>query len=249
MLVLGGTGEARELAARLIDLGAEVTSSLAGAVSSPALPVGALRVGGFGGTAGLVAYLSESAPDVVVDATHPFAATITAQAASACAATSTALLVLRRPGWVAGPQDTWTRVASLEAAAALVRATPPGTVLLTTGRRDVASFADDDTHAYVVRSVEMPAGRTPPRTTVVLDRGPYLLDGELALMRSHAVDLLVTKDSGGAQTEAKLEAARQLGLPVVVVDRPALPDRITAVASVEAVLGRLGAVHQEPTGP
>lgn len=236
VLVLGGTAEARGLADRLIDLGAQVITSLAGAVRNPALPAGEVRVGGFGGAAGLAAYLRERGPELVVDATHPFAAVVTKHAVAACSATSIPLLVLRRPPWAAGPRDVWTRVPSIDAAAAHVRARPPGTVFLTTGRRDLAAFADDNAHAYLVRSVEPPEGRAPARTTVVLDRGPYRLDGELALMRAHDVALLVTKDSGGAATAAKLEAARQLGVAVVVVDRPAPPIGVTTVDGVAAVL-------------
>ncbi|WP_375500737.1 cobalt-precorrin-6A reductase [uncultured Jatrophihabitans sp.] len=239
VLVLGGTGEARELAARLNERGVQVTTSLAGGVRHPIVPAGELRVGGFGGAAGLVAHLREHPPDVVVDATHPFAAAITGHAVEACALTSTPLLTVRRPGWTAGPGDRWTRVASIDAAAAHVRATAPGTVFLTTGRRDLAAFADDDAHTFLVRSVDPPVVRAPARTTIVLDRGPFALEQELALLRTHGVHLLVTKDSGGPATVAKLEAARQLAVPVVVVDRPPLPAGVEALPSVEAVLALL----------
>lgn len=239
VLVLGGTGEARELARRLVDRGDDVTSSLAGRVTRPALPVGEVRIGGFGGVGGLAAHLRDTCPDVVVDATHPFAATITAHAVQAAAATATPLVVLRRPGWTAGPDDRWTRVPTIVAAAQHVRASPPGTVFLTTGRRDLAAFAGDDTHAFVVRTVDPPDGPTPPTMTLLLDRGPYLLERELELMRAHDVTMLVTKDSGGALTVAKLAAARELDLPVLVVDRPALPAGIAALETVDAVLSRL----------
>jgi precorrin-6A/cobalt-precorrin-6A reductase len=240
-LVLGGTGEARELAVRLTDLGIEVTSSLAGRVTRPELPLGEVRIGGFGGAAGLRAYLRATNPSVVVDATHPFARTITQHAVQVCGETSTPLLVLRRPGWTAGPDDDWIRLPSIDAAAAYVRASAPGTVFLTTGRHDLAAFADDDSHEFVVRSVDPPEGRIPPRMTLVLDRGPYLLESELALMRAHHVRLLVTKDSGGPLTIAKLAAARQLAVPVAVVDRPPLPKGVTTLDDVDAVLSRLPA--------
>ena len=239
VLVLGGTGEARELARRLVERGDDVTSSLAGRVTRPALPVGGVRIGGFGGVDGLAAHLRDTRPDIVVDATHPFAATITAHAAQATAATSTPLLVLRRPGWTAGPDDRWTRVPTIGAAAEHVRMSPLGTVFLTTGRRDLAAFAADDAHAFLVRTVDPPDGPTPPSMTLLLDRGPYLLERELELMRTHDVQLLVTKDSGGALTVAKLAAARELGLPVLVVDRPALPAGVTALDTVDALLNRL----------
>ena len=138
------------------------------------------------------------------------------------------------------PGDRWRRVPSIEAAAARVASAAPGTVFLTTGRRDLAAFANDHEHHYLVRTVDPPAGRTPPRMTLLLGRGPYSLDGELALMRAQDVHLLVTKDSGGPLTAAKLDAARELELPVIVVDRPPLPEGVTAVETVEAVLSQLG---------
>ena len=236
VLILGGTGESRELAKLLVDRGVAVTSSLAGRVSNPALPVGDVRVGGFGGAQGLGDYLRESSVDVLIDATHPFAATISAHAAQAADETRTRLIAVRRPAWQAARGDNWQRVETINDAAAVVRARPQGTVLLTTGRRDLAAFAEDEAHDYLVRTVEPPLPPTPPRMTLVLDRGPYTLDGELALMRSHNVRVLVTKDSGGDLTSAKLAAARELGMPVVMVDRPALPSGVTAVEDVATVL-------------
>lgn len=237
VLVLGGTAEARALAAELYERNVPVVSSLAGRVSNPALPMGDVRIGGFGGTAGLSAYLRDAGITHVVDATHPFAARITAHAVAAAA---DSLIVLRRPGWTPSPGDRWTRVPTITAAAAGVAEAPPGTVFVTTGRRDLGAFAGDAVHAFLVRAVERPEGAVPPRMRLVLDRGPYTLRGEMALMREHGVTLLVTKDSGGALTVAKLEAARELGVPVLVVDRPALPDGVHSVATVGEVLAQLG---------
>ena len=239
VLLLGGTGEARALAAVLVARGVDVTSSLAGRVTNPALPVGAVRIGGFGGPAGLAAYLRAEGVTHLVDATHPFAAGITANAVTAASGAAVPLTLLRRPGWTGRDGDDWTRAPSVAAAAELVAASPPGAVLLTTGRRDLAAFADDDLHHYVARMVDPPTGPTPPRFTPVLDRGPYDLRGELALMRGHGVGLLVTKDSGGALTVAKLDAARVLGLPVIVVDRPPLPAGVVACATVDEALAQL----------
>jgi precorrin-6A/cobalt-precorrin-6A reductase len=240
VLILGGTGEARALAAELTQRpGIEVTSSLAGRVSNPTLPPGETRIGGFGGVAGLVDYLRTTHVDVLVDATHPFAATITRHAAAAALTTGCPLLLLLRPGWTAEPGDAWTRVADIHAAAAQVAALPPGGVFLTTGRRDLTAFAADAAHDYLVRTVEPPIGAMPPRMTLLLDRGPYTVEGEAALMRVHAVTVLVTKDSGGTMTAAKLTAARGLGIPVVMVDRPAPPPGIAAVATVDEALSRL----------
>ncbi|MER7739021.1 cobalt-precorrin-6A reductase [Streptomyces sp. NPDC096538] len=239
VLILGGTTEARRLAAGLTTRpGTRVTTSLAGRVKVPGALAGEVRVGGFGGPEGLAAWLRERQVDAVVDATHPFAATITANAARATASAGVPLVVLRRPGWRPGPGDRWHPVPSLEAAAALL----PGLghrVLLTTGRLGLAAFAGLTEPHFVVRSVEPPEPPLPPHTHVLLARGPFTVADETALLREHRVDVLVTKDSGGAATSAKLTAARDLGLPVVVVRRPPLPDGITAAPDVPSALRRL----------
>lgn len=230
VLVLGGTGEARRLAAVLVAEGVDVLSSLAGRVADPVLPAGEVRVGGFGGAAGLTAWLQEQPVAAVVDATHPFAAAMTASAAVAAGLTGTPLLRLQRPGWTAGPGDDWRWVDSLAEAADAVRGF--GSVFLTTGRQGLAAFAGL-TGRCLVRSVDPPAPPLPERTTVVLARGPFTVEEELALLRRHEVDVVVTKDSGGSMTAAKLTAARQLGVPVVLVRRPALPPGLAVVATVE----------------
>ena len=230
ILILGGTGEARELAAALVTGGTEVVSSLAGRVREPRLPPGPVRTGGFGGADGLAAYLTAERITAVVDATHPFAAGITANAAAATAATRVPLLILRRPGWDADPG--WRIVTDIRAAAAAVRGWPGEAVFLTTCRRDLAAFAGDGGHAFLVRTVEPPDGPGPERMTLILDRGPYTVEGETALMREHRIGLLVTKDSGGPMTAAKLQAARGLGVSVVMVARPPLPEGAAVVATV-----------------
>ncbi|WP_329246622.1 cobalt-precorrin-6A reductase [Actinoallomurus sp. NBC_01490] len=245
VLLLGGTNEARRLAAGLTRrTGFDVITSLAGRVAEPALPAGRTRVGGFGGTDGLAAWLTAERIDAVVDATHPFAAEITASAVTATTRTGVPLLVLRRPGWHEGPGDDWRRVPSLAAAA-----DPPGDrVFLTTGRDGLPIFAGDDRRWFLLRSVEPPPPPLPPRSTVLLARGPYTVEGELELMRRHAVDVLVTKDSGGEMTAAKLTAARLLGLPVVMVDRPPMP-AAPAVTTVEAAEAWLERLFQTDTSP
>jgi precorrin-6A/cobalt-precorrin-6A reductase len=230
ILILGGTGEARELAAELVAAGVDVISSLAGRVRQPRLPAGPVRVGGFGGAAGLAEFLRAERITGVIDATHPFAEAITASAAQAAARAGVPLLVLRRPEWQAAP--SWDVVADIGAAAAAVRAWPGESVFLTTGRRDLDVFAADDWHRFLVRAVDPPEGAVPPRMTLVLDRGPYTVEGESALMREHGVGLLVTKNSGGPMAAAKLEAARDLGVQVVMVRRPPLPAGSVAVATV-----------------
>ena len=231
VLVLGGTGEARRLASALVAAGVDVLSSLAGRVADPVLPEGRVRVGGFGGAEGLAAWLAEHRPRAVVDATHPFAAQITASAAAA--AGDVPLLRLQRPGWTPGPGDDWRFVDSLAAAAAAVAGY--ASVFLTTGRQGVAAFAALPGRV-LVRSVDPPDEPLPAGATLLLDRGPFSVADELALMREHAVDVVVTKDSGGHLTEAKLTAARELGVPVVLVRRPPLPPGVPTVATVEEAL-------------
>jgi precorrin-6A/cobalt-precorrin-6A reductase len=243
VLLLGGTGEAKRLAAALTGApGVHLVSSLAGRVRDPRLPAGEVRVGGFGGAAGLAEWLRSERIGAVVDATHPFAGVITASAVEACATVGVPLLVLRRPGWRPGPGDDWRWVPSLPAAAALLPELGER-VFLTTGRQGLAAFAGLDRLWFLARTVDPPDPPLPARLELVLDRGPYTVDGELALLRAHRIDVLVTKDSGGDQTAAKLTAARQLGIPVVVVARtpaPAAPTVSTvdeAVAWVLAVAG------------
>ncbi|MGV9455602.1 cobalt-precorrin-6A reductase [Streptomyces sp. NPDC003635] len=239
VLILGGTTEARELAAALTARpGLRVTTSLAGRVSRPGTVTGEVRIGGFGGAEGLAKWLREERVDVLVDATHPFAAAITANAARAAAATGVPAVVLRRPGWRPGPEDRWHPVPSLDAAADLLPSLGRR-VFLTTGRLGLAAFARLTDLHFVVRSVEPPEPPLPPRTEVLLARGPFTVADERALLQAHCVDVLVTKDSGGAATAAKLTAARELALPVVVVRRPELPAGVVAVPDVAAVLARL----------
>ncbi|MFJ5062316.1 cobalt-precorrin-6A reductase [Streptomyces nigra] len=240
ILLLGGTTEARELAAALAaHPGVRVTTSLAGRVSRPGAVAGDVRVGGFGGAEGLAAWLRAEEVDTVVDATHPFAVSITANAVRAARATGVPAVVLRRPGWHPEPGDRWHEAASLAEAAALLPDLGHR-VLLTTGRLGLAAFAHLDDQRFVVRCVEPPEPPMPPHTEVLLARGPFTVPGETELLRDHRIDVLVTKDSGGAATAPKLTAARRLGLPVVVVRRPALPAGVEAVPAVRGVLERLG---------
>ena len=229
VLVLGGTGEARRLAAALVARGDDVVSSLAGRVADPLLPPGTVRIGGFGGVDGLVAELRAVPTAAVVDATHPFAARITASAAQAAGIAGIPLLRLQRPGWTAEPGDDWRWVGSLEEAAGAVAGF--GSVFLTTGRSGLAAFAGLPGRC-LVRSVDPPAPPMPPRSTVVLARGPFSVEDEVALMRAHRVEVVVTKDSGGPMTAAKLTAARTLGIPVVLVSRPPLPEGVPVVGTV-----------------
>jgi precorrin-6A/cobalt-precorrin-6A reductase len=235
ILLLGGTSEARRLASVLVSQDVDVVTSLAGRVRDPRLPAGEVRVGGFGGADGLAAWLAAERIDAVVDATHPFAAGITANAHAACAGAGVPLLVLRRPGWATVQGDTWHRVSSLPAVAEKLEDFGLR-VFLTIGRLGLAHFAGLDRHWFLVRSVDPPDPPLPPRIEVLLDRGPFTVDGELALLRRHRIDVLVSKDSGGEMTAAKLTAARTLRLPVILVDRPPLPPGVQVAGTVaEAV--------------
>lgn len=238
VLLLGGTAEARELAALLVDQGIDVTTSLAGAVRRPQLPVGAVRVGGFGGTAGLAAHLVDHAVDHVVDATHPFADTISANAAAAATEVGVPLTRLERPGWgTHRAADTWTwvdDVAGAVRAGAFARRP-----FVTTGRQSLAAFLPWANRAVLARVVDPPDLVIPDRWVVVRSRGPYDLESERRTLRVHSADLLVTKDSGGTHTVGKLDAATELGVPVVVVRRP---PPVPGVRAVETVAEALAAV-------
>ncbi|MCA4730351.1 cobalt-precorrin-6A reductase [Mycobacterium avium] len=228
LLLLGGTGEARALA-KALHPRIDIISSLAGRVPDPALPVGPVRIGGFGGVDGLRRWLRDEHIDAVVDATHPFASTMTAHAAQACAELGLPHLVLARPAWDPGAAtvvDSDTRAAETVAEQGYSR------VFLTTGRSGARAFKDSDAW-FLIRAVTEPDATTLPRRhRVVLSRGPYRYDDELALLGEHRIDALVTKNSGGQMTRAKLDAAAALDIPVVMVARPALPASVSAVGSV-----------------
>lgn len=232
VLLLGGTGEARALAAALHP-GVEVISSLAGRVPDPALPVGSVRIGGFGGVDGMRRWLTETPVDAVVDATHPFAATITAHAAEVCAGLGLPHLLLARPAWPAGDAIL---VQSDTAAAEIVAQHGFSRVFLTTGRTGVAAFRESAAW-LLIRAVTPPDDDLLPRRhELLLSRGPYRYDDELAVLRTHRIDALVTKNSGGQMTRPKLDAAAALAIPVVMVDRPPVPPTVRTVSTVaEAV--------------
>ena len=245
VLILGGTTEARRLA-ELLAAGAlpglRVTNSLAGRVTAPRLPPGEVRVGGFGGAEGLARWLRAYAVDALIDATHPFAGTISFHAARAAATAHVPLLALRRPGWVPVAGDVWHEAGSLEEAAQLLPSLGRR-VFLTTGRMGLAPFSAVDGLWFLVRAVDAPETPHPSRMEVLLDRGPFTVDGERELLHRHRIDVLVTKDSGGAATAPKLTAAREAGLPVVVVRRPPVPEGVRVVAGPEQAVQWLGTGH------
>ena len=228
LLLLGGTAEGRALAAELHPE-VEVVSSLAGRVPDPALPVGQLRIGGFGGADGLTRWLRDEGVDAVVDATHPFAATITANADRACRDLGVPHVVLARPAWPAGNAIL---VESDVGAADVVARRGDSRVFLTTGRSGSAAFAELDAW-FLIRAVTAPDQATlPARYELLISRGPYRYDDERKLLADYGIDALVTKNSGGDMTRAKLDAADDLGIAVVMVDRPRLPTGVRTVPTV-----------------
>lgn len=247
VLLLGGTGEARRLAQLLaVEPEFAVTSSLAGRVAEPRLPAGRVRIGGFGGAEGLAGWLREERIHAVVDATHPFAAAISGHAAEAADALRLPLLALRRPGWTAAPGDRWHWADSIADAAALLPALGRR-AFLTTGRRDLAAFAAAAPEVFLLaRSVDPPEPPLPPHAQVLLARGPFTVEGERELLREHRIDVLVTKDSGGASTAAKLTAARTAGVPVLIVRRPPLPTGVPVAADPAEALAWLHRLNLLP---
>jgi precorrin-6A/cobalt-precorrin-6A reductase len=224
VLILGGTGEAVRLAARAVALpGVEVITSLAGRVRQPVAPPGQMRIGGFGGTTGLVDYVRQQHIDLLIDATHPFAAHMSYQAATAAQACGLPHVLLVRPPWEPVAGDRWLAVESLAAAIAVL----PGVarrVFLTIGRQELAAFASLQELWFLMRMIDPPMPDTPmPPGTLILERGPFTLQEEQRLLQTYAIEAVVSKNSGGDATYAKIMAARELGLPVVMIQRPPLP--------------------------
>lgn len=217
--------EASAMARRLADRGLPATLSYMGRVERPKPQPIPVRIGGFGGVPGLVQYLTDQRITHVIDATHPFAAQMSSNAVAACAQTQTPLIALTRPAWQPGPGDDWQRVPDMAAAVAAL-AGPPRRIMLAIGRMHLAEFAAQPQHHYLLRLVDAPVETPPlPHHTVTIDRGPFSAEADQALMRAHAIDLIVAKNAGGTGSVSKLQAARALKLPVLMIDRPQLPPR------------------------
>jgi precorrin-6A/cobalt-precorrin-6A reductase len=222
IVILGGTAEARQLAAALVGAGIDVVSTLAGRVNRPQLPAGRVRIGGFGGVDGLADFLRAQHASAVVDATHPFAALISRNAVHAAGRTGMALIRLERPGWSEHARAaSWTWVA--DTAAARAAADSACRPFLTTGRQSLPDFHPWADREVLVRLVDPPTTPIPPRWTVMTSRGPYNYAGESQILSDYAIDVLLSKDSGGMHTVAKLDAAGDLGIHVVIIKRPERP--------------------------
>jgi precorrin-6A/cobalt-precorrin-6A reductase len=225
VLLLGGTTEANQIAHALAGAGVDAVFSYAGRTAQPLAQPLPTRVGGFGGATGLADYLNAGRFTHVIDATHPFAAQMSRHAVLACAVTGTPYIAFERAPWCAGPGDDWRNVSDIDAAvAALPQA--PERVFLAIGRQNIAAFATRPKHFYLLRLVDAPAAVLPVRdAAVVLARGPFTCDGDLALLRAHRITLVVAKNAGGEGARAKLDAARILRVPVIMIARPQLPER------------------------
>ncbi|MDO5612470.1 MAG: cobalt-precorrin-6A reductase [Paracoccus sp. (in: a-proteobacteria)] len=235
ILVLGGTTEASALAAALAGRGADVVLSYAGRTRAPRAQPVPVRIGGFGGVQGLADYLRGHGITHLIDATHPFAATISRNAVAAAQITGTPLIALTRPPWQPGPGDDWHHVPDI-AAAVTALSGPAQRVMLALGRMQLPEFAAQPQHHYLLRLVDPPDQPPPlPRHQVIVDRGPFTTAGDMALMRDHGTRIIVAKNAGGTGADAKLAAARALRLPVILIDRPALPPRRQAFSVAEVL--------------
>ncbi|GAB4542482.1 MAG: cobalt-precorrin-6A reductase [Ruegeria sp.] len=234
LLILGGTTEANALARAVADLGVAATYSYAGRVDNPRPQPLPTRVGGFGGAEGLARHIRDTGVTHVIDATHPFAAQMSRNAIAACQQTQTPLAALTRAEWTAAPGDQWQHVPDIASAVAALTG-PPRRVFLAVGRMHLDDFAAQPQHHYLLRLVDEPGALPFDDCDVVVSRGPFTVEDDTALMRRHRTELVVSKNAGGTGARAKLDAARALGIPVLMIDRPRLPRRVE-LTSVPQVL-------------
>ncbi|MBG1271110.1 cobalt-precorrin-6A reductase [Nostoc sp. WHI] len=224
VLILGGTGDAAELAARVATIeGVEAITSLAGRTREPSVPLGDIRVGGFGGVAGLASYLCQMEIDLLIDATHPFASQISCNAVDAAIKVGVPRLMLIRPPWEKVSGDRWIEVDSVDAAATTLQ-NQAQRVFLTVGRQELAAFAHLEEIWFLMRMIDPPTdGALVPLGIILCDRGPFTLNNDKEILIHHNIDTIVSKNSGGDATKPKIIAARELGVKVVMVNRPAIP--------------------------
>ena len=239
VLLLGGTTEATALAHAFAAAGIDAIFSYAGRTENPVAQPLPTRLGGYGGINGLADYVIDAKITHVVDATHPFATQISRNAVEACAMTQTPLIAHERSEWLAQPGDNWQHVPDTQTAVAALPANP-ARIFLAIGKQTLPAFAAQPQHFYLLRLVDAPDAALPvPNAEVILDRGPFTVESDIALMRAHAITHIVAKNSGGTGALAKLEAARCLHLPVILIARPAITDRLIA-RSIPAVMEWLG---------
>ncbi|MBO1359983.1 cobalt-precorrin-6A reductase [Acetobacter sacchari] len=239
VLLLGGTTEASQMARALKSSCVDATFSYAGRTAAPLAQPLPTRIGGFGGADGLAEYLREQSISHVIDATHPFAVQMSRNAVEACAAAHVPLLAFERAPWTPGEGDDWRMVVDVPGAAEVLPETP-SRIFLAIGRQFLDAFALRPEHDYLLRLVDPPEVALPlPRATVIVARGPFTVEGDLAVMKAHGVTHVVAKNAGGAGARAKLDAARALGLPVIVIDRPEAPPR-PVVRTTEDAMAWLG---------
>lgn len=237
-LILGGTSDASLLAAEIARAGIDAVYSYGGRTRAPADQPLPTRIGGFGGVSGLADTIRREGITHVIDATHPFAAEMSRNAVEACAETGTPLIALERAPWTRAPGDSWIEVGDVAAAAATLPEASAN-VFLAIGRQHIASFASRPQHTYTLRFVDPPEAPLPFAADVIVSRGPFTLDGELGMLRRREIAWIVARNSGGDGARAKIDAARMLGLPVVMISRPQLPERLR-VESVAEVIQWLG---------
>ncbi|MET4205647.1 cobalt-precorrin-6A reductase [Bradyrhizobium sp. LA2.1] len=237
-LILGGTADASLLAAEVARARIDAVYSYGGRTRTPADQPLPTRIGGFGGVSGLVDFIRGERITHVIDATHPFAAEMSRHAVQACTQTGTPLIALERAPWTKAPGDTWTEVADVTAAAAALPETPAN-VFLAIGRQHIAPFASKPQHTYTLRFVDPPEAPLPFAADVIVSRGPFTFDGELEMTRARGIAWIVARNSGGDGARAKIDAARKLGLPVIMIARPELPERLR-VESVAEIMQWLG---------
>lgn len=244
LLILGGTTEATALAHALHTAEIAATFSYAGRVARPKRQPLPTRIGGYGGVDGLADYIRTQGITHVVDATHPFAAQMSMNAVAACALTDTHLVALSRPMWMAQAGDNWRYVPDIAGAVAALDGSAQN-VMLAIGRMHLDAFAPCPQHQYLLRLVDAPNGEVPlPNRHIIVDQGPFSVENDTALMRTHNIQLIVAKNAGGSGARAKIDAARSLNIPIIMIDRPAIPDRFE-VGSPKAVLDWLDHLSAE----
>lgn len=233
VLIFGGTGDARDIAERLVALGHDVTTSMAGKTQAPVLPKGNVRAGGFGSVARLRDFIQENRFDWIIDALHPYAVTMSGNLIAATKTMDVRVVRLARPDWEMPPTAIVERFTS--AADAITSAPEAARLLITSGHQDLDCLKARSDCTAQIRLIEPPETPLPANASILLDRPPYTLEGEVALMQGHAITHLITKDGGSTATRGKIDAAAELGVTICLITRPEPPDG-RWVASVDEII-------------